>query len=335
MRQVMRAFVLMVVLLGWAGGAMAVDLPQNRPTKDRGALEQKLQSQTQLPTSNVQGFVHIPDQKEGVLVQPLGRTFRDVRTKIQPWFDAAMIVIAVLAMAALYLIAGPMRYTQDPEGRTIKRFTAFERFIHWMMAASFIWLSVTGLNMVFGRHLLQPVIGDNAFASLSALLKLSHNAVAYAFMLALVVMSTQWLHNNIPSRLDIVWIKMAGGMFGGPHPPARKFNAGQKMIYWIAVFGGGAISLTGLALLLPFYAFDIGGQQIMHGAHSIIAALMIATIIGHIYLGSIGVPGSFQAMVTGRVDLNWAKEHHGLWVQEEIAKGHVPPEAAVPMHPAE
>jgi formate dehydrogenase subunit gamma len=326
---------LMALMLGWAGSAVALEQPQNRPTTDRAALEQKLESQTTMPDGKIQGFVHIPDLKEGVLVQPMGRQFRDFRTKVQPWFDAALIIIAVAAMAALYLIAGPMRYTRDPQGRTIKRFTAFERFVHWMLAASFIWLGVTGLNMVFGRHLVQPWLGDDLFAHMSALLKLSHNAVAYAFMVALVFMSFQWLHNNIPNKLDITWIKMAGGMFGGPHPPARKFNAGQKMIYWIAVFGGIAISVTGLALLLPFYTLDITGQQLMQVAHSVIAALMIAVIIGHVYLGTAGVEGSYQAMSTGRVDLQWAKEHHGLWVAEEIAKGRVPADPDAPMHPAE
>ena len=331
----MRAFrfLTVVLLLGWAGGAAALELPQNRPTNDRAALEHKLESQTEMPDGKIQGFVHIPDQKEGVLVQPEGREFRAFRTRVQPWIDAALIIVAVLAMGALYLIAGPLRYTQDPQGRTIKRFSAFERFIHWMMAASFIWLGITGLNMVFGRHLVEPWLGDNTFAQLSALMKLSHNAVSYAFMVALVFMTLQWLHNNIPNRLDLTWVKMAGGIFGGPNPPARKFNAGQKMIYWIAVIGGTGISLTGIALLLPFYFFDIGGQQLMHGAHSVLAALMIATIIGHIYLGSVGVPGSFRAMATGRVDLQWAKHHHGLWVDEELAKGNVPPDYASPVHP--
>lgn len=334
MMRLLRLAVIALVL-GWTGSAMALEQPQNKPTTDRAALEQKLESQTAMPDGKLQGFVHIPDLKEGVLVQPMGREFRDFRIKVQPWFDAALIIIAVATMAALYLIAGPMRYTQDPQGRTIKRFTAFERFVHWMLAVSFIWLGVTGLNMVFGRHLVQPWLGDDTFASMSALLKLSHNAVSYAFMVALVFMSMQWLHNNIPSKLDIAWIKMAGGMFGGPHPPARKFNAGQKMIYWIAVLGGIGLSITGLALLLPFYALDITGQQVMQVAHSVIAALMIATIIGHIYLGTAGVPGSFQAMATGRVDLQWAKEHHGLWVAEEVAKGRAPADSDAPLHPAE
>ena len=301
-------------------GAFAVDLPQNRPNPDRGALERQLNQQTELPAKPIDGFVHIPDAKAGVLVQPMGRTFRDVRTKYQPVFDAALIIIAVAAMAALYFIAGSMRVARDPAGRTIRRFTWFERLVHWFTAVSFLWLSATGLNLVFGRYLLEPLIGDDAFASLSALAKLSHNSVGVAFIFGLAAMTVQWMVHNLPTKLDIVWLKMYGGMLGGPHPPARKFNAGQKMIYWIAVFGGGAICLTGVALLVPFYFFGIEGMQVMHVVHSVLAALVLAVVIGHIYLGSIGIRGSFEAMATGRVDVNWAHEHHGLWFEEEQAK---------------
>lgn len=325
----------LLVLLGLANGAMALDLPQNRPATDRAALEQQLQQQRDLPDGRIEGFVHIPDQKAGVLIQPQGRTFRDFRTQWQPWIDGVLIVVAIAAMAALYFIAGPMGYTKDRAGRTIQRFTKLERFVHWSTAVSFIWLSLTGLNLVFGRWLLQPLIGDNSFSWLSAMAKLSHNSVGIAFILGLALMTVQWLRPNLPSRLDWQWIKAAGGMFGGPHPPARKFNAGQKMIYWIAVFGGGAISLTGVALLTPFYALDIGGMQLMQVVHSVIAALMIAVVIGHIYLGSIGVPGSLQAMSTGRVDVNWAREHHGLWAAEEEPKQGISAAPVPSMRPAE
>ncbi|MGI4943257.1 MAG: formate dehydrogenase subunit gamma [Janthinobacterium lividum] len=321
-----------VVLAGTAG---AVELPQNRPNPDRAALEQMLDSQRELPPGQIKGFVHIPDAKAGVLVQPDGRVFRDVRTRWQPYITGGLIVVAVLAMAALYFIAGPMRYTADPQGRTIKRFTWFERFIHWLTSASFVWLSLTGLNLVFGRWLLEPVIGDDLFSRFSSLAKLSHNSVGFAFMAGLFVMAVQWLHPNIPTKLDLQWIKAAGGMFGGPHPPARKFNFGQKMIYWIAVFGGGAISITGVALLVPFAATGVLGMQLAHGVHSIIAALMMAVIIGHIYLGSVGVKGSLQAMTTGRVDRNWAYEHHGLWAEEAEAEQHGTIGPAPVPHPAE
>ena len=312
----MRPWIALALVFGLVGPAAAVELPQNKPNPDRAALEQMLNGQRDLPKGEVKGFVHIPDEKAGVLIQPAGREFRDVRTRWQPWITGGLAVVAVLAMAALYLVAGPMRYTADPQGRTIKRFTGFERFIHWLTSATFIWLSLTGLNLVFGRWLLEPLVGDNTFAKFSSLAKLSHNSVGIAFMVGLFVMAVQWLHPNLPTKLDWQWIKMAGGMFGGPHPPARKFNAGQKMIYWIAVFGGGLISVTGVALLVPFAATGILGMQVAHGLHSIIAALMIAVIIGHIYLGSIGVQGSLRAMTTGRVDRNWAYEHHGLWAEE-------------------
>lgn len=334
MRTLRNSFLLAVIAMAaLTGGAVAVDLPQNRPTADTAALEQRLLQARDLPAGQVQGFVAIPDQKAGVLIQPQGRTFRDIRTGVQPWLDVVLIIVAVAAMVALYLFAGPMRVARDPAGRTVQRFTSFERFIHWLTAVSFIWLALTGLNLVFGRWLLLPIMGENAFSSLSALAKLSHNFVGFAFMLGLAAMTVQWLRQNLPSRLDIAWIKAGGGMFGGPHPPARKFNAGQKMIYWLAVFGGGAISLTGIALLMPFTVLDITGMQAMQVLHSVISASMIAVVIGHIYLGTIGIRGSFEAMSTGRVDRNWAHEHHGLWLEEEEAKSGRP--GAAPMRPAE
>ena len=331
----MRIAPLLALLVCVTGSAWALEMPRNRPEPDRAALEQRLQQERDLPPGRIQGFVHEPDAKLGVLIQPQGREFRDFRTRWQPWIDAALIAVAVGAMALLYMVAGPMRYTKDPRGRTIQRFTVLERLIHWLTAVSFIWLSLTGLNLVFGRWLLEPIMGDNAYARITALAKLSHNSVGFAFMAGLVVMAVQWLGRNLPTKLDLQWIKAAGGMFGGPHPPAQKFNAGQKMIYWIAVGGGGLISLTGIALLTPFYVFDIGGMQLMQVVHSIVAALMMAVVIGHIYLGSIGVQGSLQAMTTGRVDVNWAREHHGLWLLEEQAKGHAPKDLDPSMHPAE
>ncbi len=315
------------LLLVWAGSAIALEIPANKPNPDRAALEQKLEDERALPPHNIQGFVHIPDQKEGVLVQPEGRTFRNFRTKYQPWIDAGLVAAAVGAMVLLYLVAGSMKYAQDPKGRTIKRFNSFERLSHWMTAVSFVWLSLTGLNLVWGRAVLEPILGDDTFAQLTSLLKVSHNYVGFAFIVGLIINSVQWLKFNIPKRIDIEWIKHAGGIFGGPHIPAEKFNFGQKMIYWIALFGGGAICVTGVLLLLPFYATGVNGMQVVHGLHSIIAALMIAVIIGHAYLGSIGVRGSFQAMATGSVDLNWAKTHHPLWVEEEAAKGRLPRDA--------
>jgi formate dehydrogenase subunit gamma len=37
-----------------------------------------------------------------------------------------------------------------------------------------------------------------------------------------------WVANNIPNRVDLEWAKRGGGLVGNDHPPAYKFNAGQK-----------------------------------------------------------------------------------------------------------
>ena len=107
------------------------------------------------------------------------------------------------------------------------------------------------------------------------------------------------------------------------HPPAGRFNAGQKMIYWIVVLGGGAVAASGYLLMFPFYGTNIADMQLAQVVHGVVAVLFVAAMLGHIYIGTIGMEGAFEGMWDGTVDVNWAKEHHSLWAQEEIAKGHV------------
>ena len=62
-------------------------------------------------------------------------------------------------------------------------------------------------------------------------------------------------------------------------------------------------------------------MQIAQVVHAVIAVLFVAVIIAHIYIGTLGMEGAFEAMATGEVDLNWAKEHHDLWLEEAIDQG--------------
>src|SRR5262249_7332395 len=80
----------------------------------------------------------------------------------------------------------------------------------------------------------------------------------------------------------------------------------------------------GYLLLFPFYVADIAGMQIAQVVHSIVAVLFVALILGHIYIGTLGMEGAFEAMWTGEVDLNWAKEHHDLWLEDELAQHRCP-----------
>jgi len=127
----------------------------------------------------------------------------------------------------------------------------------------------------------------------------------------------------------VQWFKAGGGFIGHAHPPAEKFNGGQKVVFWIVVLGGGALTATGLVLLFPFYLGDISSMQLAQIAHGGVALLMIAAMLGHIYIGSVGMEGAIDAMDSGEVDLNWARAHHSIWVEQELAKpGNASPHAA-------
>lgn len=295
-------------------------LQRNFPTQSPQELEQKLNN-TAMPTETIKGFVHIPDEKSGVLVQPNGRLFQYYHKNIQFWIDAIVLIATFGGIIGLYFIAGTMDYEPDHQHRRIQRFLFIERLGHWITAISFTLLALTGLNLVFGRWLIMPLIGPKSFSTLTEFGKHSHNYLALPFILGLTIILIRFFKFNVPNRTDIIWLKQVGGMFNHKHVAAYKFNAGQKMIYWIAAFGGAALILTGLSLLMPFYAFNILGMQLTQIAHSLIAITMIAVIIGHVYLGVWGVKGSLEAMRSGNVDLNWARTHHDLWVKDEEKKG--------------
>jgi formate dehydrogenase subunit gamma len=285
------------------------------PTADAVKEQQLLQQ-----FNRIQGLGTIPDTKSYVIEQPMGRVWRQFHEVWLHWIGS----IAVLGMLALlilfYLIRGMVRIASGRSGVKIVRFTGFERFMHWMTATCFIILGLTGLNITFGKDVLLPLMGPSAFSSWSLAAKYAHNFVSFPFTLGVILIFVVWLAGNIPNRVDIEWIKRGGGIVGHDHPPAYRFNAGQKAVYWIVVLGGTAVAVSGYMLIFPFYVTDIAGMQIAQVIHGVVAVLFVAVMLAHIYIGTIGMEGAFEAMGEGTVDLNWAKEHHSLWLEEEGAR---------------
>lgn len=288
------------------------------------------------------GTVSIPDKKAGILVDSSGESWRALRNGPLPVYGAYGLAGIVGLLALFYLVRGRVRVEHGMAGRTIQRFTDFERTGHWLLATSFIILALTGLNVLYGRYVLIPVVGKEVFASISLTGKWLHNYVGFAFMVGLLMTFLTWVWYNFPHPRDIVWFLRGGGLFGGGHPAAKKFNGGQKILFWLVMLGGLSLSLSGLQLLLPYdlplfaktFAFLNGfgfelptaltanqEQQFATTWHGIMALVLTIIIIAHIYIGSIGMEGAFDAMGTGEVDVNWAKEHHSLWAEEELAKG--------------
>ena len=288
-----------------------------------------------------QATVSGQNPQAGVLIQSEGDTWRAWRDG--PLLDlGAWFVLGFLCIVAIFFaVRGRIYIDSGWSGRTIERFNGVERFAHWLTATCFIVLALTGLNLLYGKHLLMPLIGKSAFGLVTQYGKLAHNYLSFGFMLGIVLMFVLWVVHNLPSRHDFVWIAKGGGLFSkGTHPPAKKFNAGQKLIFWSVMLGGVSLSLSGIALLFPFQfamfdktfvvlnqAFGLGlpeglsamqEQQLQVLWHSIVALVLIGIVIAHIYIGSLGMEGAFAAMGSGQVDENWAREHHSIWVEEKI-----------------
>ncbi len=216
---------------------------------------------------------------------------------------------------------GPLLIEGDRSGRTIQRFNGFERLVHWTVAVSFCILAISGLNITFGKTLLLPLLGPENFSAWSEWAKYSHNYLSFAFTIGVVCMALMWIGRNFPTAADFEWLKKGGGFVGHEHPPAWKFNAGQKMLFWFIVIATIAVAVSGYFLMFPFYFTDIAGMQLAQIVHGLVGVLFATLIIAHIYIGTLGMEGAFEAMGTGDVDLNWAKQHPPLWVEQELGQG--------------
>lgn len=277
-----------------------------------------------------------------VLIQDGGMPWYKLREGPVITYGGIALLGIIALLAVFYFVRGRISIDGGPAGTTIERFKAIERFGHWLLAGSFISLGLTGLITLMGRSFLIPVMGPEAFATLAAGSKWLHNNIAWAFMLGLVMTFIMWVAHNIPNKLDWQWLKAGGGIFSKSHPSAKKFNAGQKIIFWTVMILGVSVSLSGLSLLFPFqmpmfadtfgvinsvlgtsFPTDLAPHEEMQYAniwHSVMAFVMMVAIIAHIYIGSVGMEGAFDAMGNGQVDVEWARQHHDLWVAEVEAK---------------
>ena len=269
----------------------------------------------------IQGRGTIPDARSYTIEQPAGRDWRHFHEVTLRWIGAIAIVGVFVLLLLFYLIRGMVRIESGRSGRVLVRFSGFERLVHWMTATCFIILGISGLNITFGKPLLLPLIGPEAFTTWSLWAKYAHNYLSFPFTLGVVLIFLMWIAWNFPTRVDVNWLREGGGMVGHKHPPADRFNAGQKMVYWIVVLGGGAIAASGYVLMFPFYGTNVAEMQLAEIVHGVVAVLFVAAMLGHIYIGTLGMEGAFEAMWDGTVDVNWAKEHHSLWLEKEASQG--------------
>jgi formate dehydrogenase subunit gamma len=296
-----------------------------------------------------EGFSTLPGAEKGVLIQRFvqypgsrptnaGEAWRQVRDRWIIPYGGAFLFIVLLALALFYWRKGPIGShelgTADG-GRQIERFTPFERAAHWANAIAFVLLAVSGLVMAFGKALLLPLVGHTLFGWLAYALKNIHNFAGPLFAVSLLVVIVTFVRDEMFERADWAWLRRFGGLFGGAEVPSPRFNAGEKVLFWIGALALGVVVVSsGLVLdkLLPGLDYLRGDMQLAHMVHSIAAIVMMAAFLGHIYMGTIGMRGAYKAMRHGQVDEAWAKEHHALWY-EDIRAGKIPAQRSQPEPP--
>lgn len=297
------------------------DRPGEELLKDRG---------------DINGISSLPYRNAASFQQPQGRFWRSVHNDPVRYGGGWLIFGVVFLLAVFLLVRGRVRVEEGFSGEPIQRFNLVERTTHWVTASSFVLMGITGLIILYGKPLLIPVIGEGALGPVAYWSAWVHMAFAGPFVLGILVMIGMWIAQNLPTWVDWEWLKQGGGMVvPGKHPPAYRFNAGQKILFWLQISSALVLLWSGLTLMFPFYWFGYLGMQAVQLLHVCVALLLIGLIIAHVYIGSIGMEGAFDAMWSGNVDKNWAKEHHRLWYERIIGSRQQPPSPDIRPTPAE
>lgn len=264
------------------------------------------------------GRSSLPDPAAARLIQVEGMVWRDRNDLLIKPGGLAILGLTVLGLVLYWIYRGPIRTQAQPGRRRIKRFDHAQRMAHWLVGLSFVLLALSGLIVTYGRLVLAPALGPETFALVTWGAKLIHGFVGPAFAAGLIMMLVFWVRHALPNRMDVEWLARGGGLLSrsAGRPRAGRLNAGQKLLFWITIAGGGYLSVTGAYLLLPFALTDVFGMQMAQLGHAAAAIVMTSVALIHLYFGTVGVQGALASAASGEVDVNWAKEHHSEWVKE-------------------
>lgn len=313
-------FLLLAVCAGQAGA-------QSRPNPNDLPEEQTISEHEQMgrspgPLLPASGKQHFDRHYLGayglnertVILQRGGNTWRHLRNGPLALATGSVLLAMPLLIAAFYFLVGPLVLNGAPAGRAIERFTLWQRVLHWATAMSFFALALSGFLIMFGKRMLLPWLGHDAFFAVAMVSKYVHNFVGPLFIVCSVLLFGAFVKKNLFNRVDWNWLRRGGGMFSKEHVPAEYFNAGEKIWFWGGVtLLGLLMSVTGLVLDFVVFGQTRYMLQVAHVLHVAGAALYLAGAFGHTYIGTIGTPGAYRAMQRGDVDEQWAKEHHSLW----------------------
>lgn len=203
--------------------------------------------------------------------------------------------------------------------RYLPRYTPGERTNHWLIVLFFLGAGLSGLAFFHpGLYFLSALFGGGVWA------RILHPFMGLAMAACFLLMFLKLRQHNMMNDADREWLKHSGEMLRGDKsrmPPAGRYNAGQKQVFWLMVWSVAVLVLTGFMFWQPWFAdaFPILLRRIAVVLHALSATVLILTVIVHVY-AAIWVKGTLRAMTRGDVSEAWARQNHALWHREMTGK---------------
>ena len=311
-----RTLLVTLCLLMSAFQLQAADPPPKPPELSLNNPGSELWREVRQRDGEVTGVTQVRSPGAEVLVNVSGQSWREYRME-QLIPTAASAIFIVLFMILMFrVLGGRINLSEGRSGMRILRFTNSQRAAHWTTAILFVTLAITGLVLLLGRNYLIPILGPQGFGVLASTAKFLHAYLGPLFVFALTWLFVLFVRGNMPSpRIDLQWVLKGGGLFGS-HAHADRYNAGEKLWFWVASIGGLAVIVSGLVLDFPIFGQTRATMEFYHLIHSVAAVVLIVFAIGHIFMGTAALEATFEVMKTGYCDANWAKEHHDIWYEK-------------------
>jgi len=235
-----------------------------------------------------------------------------VRESLVKPLGLLLIPLTVLACLLHYVLFGPKRIHRDDPDDELPRFSTFERTVHLLQLLAFVVLAVSGVGFVVASWLRDAIPQIWTTSWMEAV----HRGTGYIFIATSLLLVLRWLPAAVFRRYDLQWLKIMGGyLWLKGEAPAGRFNAGQKMLFWLLAAACVCLGLTGLLMALRPASLE-GWVGWAYFLHDLAAMLVVPAIIGHVYLGTLANPGTLRAMFDGTVTRPWAARHHPNWLAE-------------------
>ncbi len=200
---------------------------------------------------------------------------------------------------------------------SLHRFSFFERIVHWVVGVTFVVLLLTGLAFSYpSLFWLTTLVGGGPAA------RALHPQIGAVFGVGLAFMFALWVRDMFLDGPDQQWlgaIKHYAAHERDKVPPAGKYNAGQKLFFWLQSLLGVVFVATGLLLWFP-ESFDAGLLNAMRLLHCVATLGGGLLLIVHVYLGTVAYPGTARGMIDGKVTPAWARLHHPRWSGDRVER---------------